>query len=161
MNRIDSAIKAAEGAVDAVTSRHSDIPWLDATEQQREAAMQKARAALNLPVARQQGFTPGPWNVTQGLYGRPKDYTIWGAAEVNECGHKVYDFVATLGNQQGKDEANAMLISAAPQLLWALERGLTLINEHADELAGFEHPDIINGVVDEMRAAINKAKGGL
>jgi hypothetical protein len=71
------------------------------------------------------GHTLGPWEASKGLYGNKDEITIWGADEINECGHQVHGFVATLGNQQGQDEANALLIAAAPEMLEALEDALS------------------------------------
>ena len=67
--------------------------------------------------SRKAAFTEGPWHIERGLYGKPDEITIWGKPGRNDT----CEFVATLGNAQGRDDRNAALILAAPDLLEALE----------------------------------------
>ncbi len=118
MNRIDSAIKAAEGAVDAVTSRHQ-----------------------------KQGHTPGPWAVSlagKSVYGPQVETSYDGSKfcpRICDCAYS---------------DADARLISAAPEMLLALELAeatIMRLDRHA--------PGAQQGTLDVVRAAVNKAKGGL
>ena len=84
--------------------------------------------------------TPGPWNVVPVFAG----YAI--------NGHHIYagdEIVArTCAKDEGYDEANAHLISAAPDLLQALKRLVARVD-----------PDYTEAETLEAKAAIDKALG--
>jgi hypothetical protein len=86
--------------------------------------------------------TPGPWEVLEF----PDCYQINGIRD-----HQ-YDEIAETGDNTELDEANARLISAAPELLEAL-RGL-LSHVESWKVVETAHGDIANA-----RAAISKATG--
>ena len=90
--------------------------------------------------------TPGPWHVSDDMYGVGNllvaGVTASNAEPIANCG---------LG-KTGK--ANARLIAAAPELLDALQTA-------AMALIGYTHRnEIIENALDSARAAIAKATGG-
>lgn len=94
--------------------------------------------------------TPGPWRIEQ-----PNDYTphIWITAEGNPSIAKIEtcDYDDGLGERlTDQDQTNARLISAAPEMLEALE---TI----ADFAPG--NGDVCEIIAKRARAAIAKATG--
>lgn len=81
--------------------------------------------------------TPGPWRVESrgGMAGR----------EVRAGEALVVATVNTTSNDQGNREANARLIAAAPEMLEALQRLLSVTELNMDDME------------DETRIAIQKA----
>jgi hypothetical protein len=118
-----------------------------------------ARSSRPLPAA-----TPGPW--TANLESDHGDYTIWGPASND-------DFIANVGTEPEANrivafdvsEANARLISAAPDLLLALRRAVGHLDcwnykpnvQARDCREGNRCPAC--RVAADARAAIAKAEG--
>ena len=86
--------------------------------------------------------TSGPWRYEPGRDGRPP-YVIRGT----EGGFVV------VGMTADRQEADARLISAAPELLVQAEKHLAWLSKHTD-WAGADDPDL-----DGLRGAIVKARG--
>ncbi|WP_334159592.1 hypothetical protein [Achromobacter insolitus] len=86
--------------------------------------------------------TPGPWHYQPGRDSRPP-YVIRGA----EGGFVVVGMTAE------RQEADAALIAAAPELLAQAEKHLAWLSKLTD-WAGADDPDL-----DGLRSAIAKAKG--
>lgn len=89
-------------------------------------------------------YTAGPWECVRRISPSPYDYHIFQKGG----GHIVTIFDEGGGNV---DRANAALISAAPELLEALEWAVDQIDDSLD-------PDH-RAAVDGCRAAIAKARG--
>lgn len=96
-------------------------------------------------------FTPGPWEVTEnkwcGHHNCPHGHIT--LMVVDAKGLPLHTWEADYGLEEAR--ANARLIASAPDLLHALKR---LLHETSDGQAPCHQ-----GVVDEARAAIAKAKG--
>ena len=95
--------------------------------------------------------TPGPWEAREHSDGSHW-FVDW------EQGGEGYTLV------DGLSEADARLIAAAPDLLAALRKADALLKNASDTglldlLAGYMHPDEINGACDAVIAAIAKATG--
>jgi len=84
--------------------------------------------------------TPGPWGVTPGD----------GRYIVGAAGDEVIASVE--GQNQAVDEANALLIAAAPELLDALRKS-------ARALKGAHRNTYIQDAINAVEAAIAKAEG--
>lgn len=87
-------------------------------------------------------YTPGPWKANLETY--PPDIAS-DAGDVAGC------FETTEKEEQ---EANATLISAAPEMLAALQQAVARV-----ELANAEGDQILSAWLPEARAAIAKAEG--
>ena len=84
--------------------------------------------------------TPGPWNIVPVFAGYAiNGYRIYAGDEIVARTHAV---------DEGYDEANATLISAAPDLLQALKRLVARVD-----------PDYTEAETLEAKAAIDKALG--
>ena len=105
--------------------------------------------------------TPGPW-VAEPVQGG-----------ISITGH-MGAHVARIGYRDNAAHADARLIAAAPELLEALRKADALLknasmgrerttlpagNSLLDLLAGYMHPDEINGACDAVIAAFAKATG--
>lgn len=104
-------------------------------------------------------FTEGKWIVTK--WSSHKHLHI--SSDIKEKEYGSLMFIADCGNYEDKDlpynpdvEANARLISAAPDLYYALKTALTMLETHVFS----RHPDdyVSNGVKDIMEKAIAKAE---
>lgn len=95
--------------------------------------------------------TPGPWKVSK-LDGR----TINGKAYRNLEGNLVTPAIASIKERTGETEANARLISAAPELLEALKWLNAEFECRDDDFGGalFTRNDF-----ERVRRAIAKAEG--
>jgi len=97
--------------------------------------------------------TPGPWKI-QALGARP-GYPDWKSFCVRSESTNVH--IATVGNvdryYEGREEANARLIAAAPDLLSALEWACS--QQAVLEMCGKETADWYG----PAKAALEKAKG--
>ena len=116
--------------------------------------------------------TPGPWVIDSDGDGKANAIvTSTHLASLDDDICEVYG-----GNKDDDDirKANASLIAAAPDLLEALRKADALLknasmgrerttlpagNSFLDLLAGYMHPDEINGACDAVIAAIAKATG--
>ena len=106
--------------------------------------------------------TPGPWVIDSDGDGKANAIvTSTHLASLDDDICEVYG-----GNMDGADirQANARLIAAAPDLLAALRKADALLKNASDTglldlLAGYMHPDEINGACDAVIAAIAKATG--
>ena len=91
--------------------------------------------------------TPGPWVVAGPNLIDQADAGIWGSGE--------FDFVICDmqrdGYEDAEQKANALLISAAPDLLEALER---LVSAARDVDHGY-----LDQAIDNAESAIAKARG--
>lgn len=104
--------------------------------------------------------TPGPWRIIKQLpYGHQLPvFKIFGKTEQ---GHDRYITEINLISTELENEeaANATLISAAPELLEALEA----MNDKLNKCFQYELSDDLDGLLrsmsDEVEAAIAKAKG--
>jgi len=93
-------------------------------------------------------YTPGPWNI-QGGKGKHGDLFVWKAGEYFG-GHAI----ATVHEEvEERAKANAHLISAAPELLEALQEIVT----HATKYGAAPLSALL--MFDRARSAIAKAKG--
>lgn len=104
------------------------------------------------------GFTEGPWNSTTGLYGRDEEITIWGAEDSEGLG----EFVATLGNAQGRDAANARLIVAAPTMYEAIDSAQARLDDMPSFLrrnGGAVLATVMAETLQELRSALMLADG--
>ena len=99
-------------------------------------------------------FTPGPWHVTEarGLEG---EHLYW---EISGDSHKYRGYLATLQHSEGiggttrdENDANALLVSAAPEMYMALER---LARVASVELTGKR-----DDVLEQAQSALAKARG--
>jgi hypothetical protein len=99
--------------------------------------------------------TPGPWVLIQGDR-TTKEMVITTESRIEAPAVSICeldtDFIGVIGEEQ---EANACLISAAPDLLEALE----MIVAEADSYTERTGKPVYNWL-DTARAAIAKAKGG-
>ncbi len=103
-------------------------------------------------MARQQGHTPGPWDLYSA---HPAEQYVDVPVEnpTEDQSHRSLFRIHHDDNvPQGEAEANAMLISAAPEMLEALERIADMDN--AEGITAYQLAEI-------AQAAIQKAKGGL
>lgn len=104
-------------------------------------------------------FTPGPWEIDRP-YGEPGIF-IQGANTQIIC--KLYDVVPAqwVGDRRSGIQGNALLISAAPELLKALELALDVLDNHVRHyLTSDTWNDIYcPSAVTEARAAIARAAG--
>lgn len=91
--------------------------------------------------------TPGPWFVSG-----PVSEIVWSEARGN-----LSPVVASCitSDQDGQDQANAVLVSAAPDLLQACEAALPALSAHAQ--TGCNCPD--SEAARLLRSAIDKAIG--
>ena len=105
-------------------------------------------------------FTPGPWYLW-GMRQSPKPRVFM--YQVRGANHDVLFTTAQYGVHSGAPldpevrTANANLISAAPEMLAALE--LCLKNSEFRRASGVESGPMIEREIEAARAAINKAKG--
>jgi len=108
--------------------------------------------------------TPGPWIVCT-----PSDSTDYLCIEedsqlVGEASTIAEVNLGGSGISEQIGSGNARLIAAAPELLEALRKADALLKNASDTglldlLAGYMHPDEINGACDAVIAAIAKATG--
>lgn len=97
--------------------------------------------------------TPGPWEVEVHSY----TYSI-----VRDVSPFITEDVASVRRDGPQDSANARLISAAPELLEALETILTLRSELWADPDGPTYAELVrfsNDVVSLARPGIEKATG--
>lgn len=99
--------------------------------------------------------TPGPWKVTHDDYAGHYDVSTFDPQMGSEAIAQVF-YVANAPG--GRGEADARLIAAAPELLEALEKMLSLLNAVCalsdDNYARDDWQDVLNA-----NAAIAKARG--
>ena len=106
--------------------------------------------------------TPGPWVIDSDGDGKANAIvTSTHTASLDDDICEVYG-----GNMDDDDtrQANARLIVSSPDLLEALRKADALLKNASDTglldlLAGYMHPDEINGACDAVIAAIAKATG--
>lgn len=104
--------------------------------------------------------TPGPWKL--GPADNDSQLTILGPRD--GCSHEV---IARMPGEYRRNhavwpkvEANARLIAAAPELLRICDIvGEWVTRDHADRMNGRMRGDLANWVLDDLRAAVAKAKG--
>lgn len=102
--------------------------------------------------------TPGPWTVGERLSGSEnhRGFTIgdarnqWGLASVHP-----------LDSDGNEGRANARLMAAAPELLGALKRLVSINQEHNEAILAItgRPPAWNDSYLNEARAAIAKAEG--
>ena len=117
--------------------------------------------------------TPGPWDFRKGDTLNPdRTFGIVRLLSRDECLQIDGDDSGFGGRSEviaevtdgTAAEADARLIAAAPELLEALRKADALLKNASDTglldtLAGYMHPDEINGACDAVIAAIAKATG--
>jgi hypothetical protein len=99
----------------------------------------------------QTGHTPGPWSYVQADQGQDWDFEIVGIEQEPVPSEHVLAQVLFVGfgpEVLRDGEANARLMSAAPELLEALEGVVRVAGRKTDEF-------------DKARNAIAKARGGV
>ena len=103
-------------------------------------------------------YTPGPWAISKVRY-RGQDISIMATrrnGNLQRIG-RVYN-AGILANSDPEAEANASLVTAAPDLLGALD-----IAQATIERLHVRHGPVcmcVNGSLDVIKAARAKAKGG-
>lgn len=115
------------------------------------------------------GYTPGPWTVDTtnafGVYGVRTDYATHpghdGAGYGSQiCSMFTVSFQQTDKKTRPQRDANARLIAAAPDLLAACEKFMWEFSDLDEILGDDRRPGIkAREVIEEIRAAITKAKG--
>lgn len=91
-----------------------------------------------------QMHTPGPWYIDE-------DCKVWGNSQCvdgSDCGMCQIPVATSLAEDDGQEEANARLIAAAPELLFALKAIIALSDRKHDAW-------------DAAKGAIAKAEGKL
>ncbi len=99
-------------------------------------------------------FTPGPWGIAN--LGAPHFYQtnhLW-AITGGACGR-----IAKVEGWGKEYEANARLISAAPDLLAACQEAVRLYEQGCVDRGYKDEPNWIDGVRDQLDAAIATATG--
>ena len=118
------------------------------------------------PTAGAGKFTPGPWSrVPQNRGGDliAREYET--GDQMNPKGLRLVTFMMARGDSLREDEANAALISAAPEMYEALKAALPMLDEAREALTGddmiccVEGEDGLTLAIDQIRAAIRKAEG--
>lgn len=100
-------------------------------------------------MSTQAKHTPGPWEISQNE-----------AGELDICEEGAGDMLADLAKCKNA-EANARLISAAPEMLDALRVTLHRAEQarHSSEQLGPIAAEWLDGIITEARQAIAKAEG--
>lgn len=114
-----------------------------------------------------QTHTPGPWKI--GAYKNSSaardSLAVWPGDAIEGIKGTSICLISPLDNVTQKDEANAFLIAAAPELLQALRQALNCIRIHnlvnAEDSGGWgQGPDGWQGSIgDVLHQAILKAEG--
>lgn len=128
---------------------------MQAVENRMNQANPKAEGD-DLGQVRGNKHTPGPWTLSLDLDGTP-----YVATDRNRIADVyIRPMTESVPTEQGM--ANATLITAAPELLDALESLLTIVKGSASEHGVIEHTfgKAYAKKVATARAAIAKAKGG-
>ena len=97
------------------------------------------------------GHTPGPWRVDESHINGSINAGKWHVAMANF--YNCHDEEVRVTREQ--QEANAQLISAAPDLFEALKKAIDAL-ERADDSFGVPG---LHGIINEADAAIRKAEG--
>lgn len=92
--------------------------------------------------------TPGPWTITKNPHTRL----------VFVAGYPLYRACPDGLNDERRKEADARLIAAAPDLLAACQRLVTLIDE-SDQWSDVVSGTAMGEIVNEARTAVAKAEG--
>lgn len=100
--------------------------------------------------------TPGPWNVTRyGLQVYDKDLNLITKIEQLACIGGSDDLAAQRASD--REQANARLIAAAPELLDAAIQCLAALG--SVDVHGYQNSRCKGKAIEQARAAIAKAKG--
>ena len=111
---------------------------------------------MNLDMFRT-AATPRPWDVEPG---EPQEILV-------HKSHYREDGGLWIARTQNAENARLIVLAVnsyearearIAELVVALTDATKLINDNADELVGFDHPDNINRVVDQAQAALAAAK---
>ena len=92
--------------------------------------------------------TPGPWSVTENLFGNTVSYEVYSNVET-KSGKGGYTRICQITPRDQK--SNAALIAAAPEMLTVLEKLSSLLVD------GEEYVPL--GLREELTTAIRKARG--
>ena len=100
--------------------------------------------------------TPGPWRLVH--HGPQWSVCDTQGAAPNDGDHFIADLYRGLPRDAETVEANARLISAAPELLWFAEQ---IFNGHGTGMIQFETPadETLANILKRGRKALDKAKG--
>ena len=99
-------------------------------------------------------YTPGPWHAGMGN-GAGSIFSESGRVQLEKGGTTLYPIAQVNHGWNGaEDDANARLIAAAPELLAALQ---ALVGEA--DLGELDHDDDTRALIDNARAAIERATG--
>jgi hypothetical protein len=145
------------GAIDAVISwvmhDHSNGDRKGRTDPDKARAIIVTYVMPVLPaiVATPCKFTPGPWEVRGSKSASVANIeAVEKKRGMRACGD-TYPHICSVSHRSDPEQANALLIAAAPEMYAALDRLVKRINEDGDQF--------VSDVLDEAEKALKKATG--